>query len=1565
MNTPRNGAPTQGAAEDGPRQTQPSAGVMDGSSSSKVTVEYHDPSGLFPLIQEQLSARLPLRNLHWKSPSRPLRSIDSLHVDLIPSTDLVHISTAASPGLAPSTASQGTSSSPGPTSTEILRPPGKERRHQIPGLRQTPYLKIYILRCDDSDTYKATARKQVREWVKAHTPPSQSSSSSSTQENHDAFEWLILHVVVPDTPAASQPRGSTSSSTTGGEKEKSRWTRGTATILEKLRADFNISSKSAPDRIAQIRLQKNAVPAHMLPPASAATGQSISENPQEQERAWNDVIIRFKTLILLSFDLRVSQYEEDVREKDSQRALPGWNFCTFFILKEGLARGFESVGLVEDALLGYDELSIGLDSIVRNQANEGSQTQGGVLANYTDDLYRQTSDILKRSQKDDGGRKEPQPRIHDSKPIDARKKNYRDLILSNNISIFDFRCYIFARQMSLLLRLGNARSARSDLASKLQPRPNARVLQRSVDDVNVGAKADVQLDESEDLYSFAELCSRALNFITFASRLLREDLRNGAQAHNVKFPDRLIDNLVRSWTFAALQQILDETTTSSLPISKFSNDIASGSSGKMRSFGNHNEEQKLSLAEPKTMIYPARSSSLAFGGRSASTEPPYAAPTASGQVVYENGQYQDRPAPGQESTTPQAKSGLQGFASTRAQLYVAERRILEHVGKSLGWTIGWDAILPSYPQREDLSDVDLHEESSSGDENATSKEGLTVTSPTVGISAAAIVNAVSSIEQFRQFYESLSDLIVKHYMAAGQAKSGESILGDLAVVRFELGDFAAAAMYFGRMASLFAETRWNFVEATMLRMYAQCLKKLNRKDEYVRTLLDLLAKSAASRKTIRTFVSNAIGGSKSWLDDDKVDTAGLFEELIDFSRQLPYDVSVPMGKYFGDIVVEPYVRHFDDKDGFQLRLQFRHVLEDDVEIKQAKVRLTSATSAQGKDIWLESSDPIQLNKGVCRMWLGSNVNTTNTFVVDQIRIEANRIVFLHEPFTKAEATTPLSIIASVSAAALKAAKKSRILCFPRVEAFQTRLYLSRFIHIDKRRLIEIELSSGWNDMQRAEIRLKSGSAGLRLRTADVTATSSDVDIQDKSRPGVIAIASMRPNTTATFQVPYELETVLPELSIKCEVEYDTEKGTFQYYSSFTIPIELPLDVNVHDHFKNNSLYSKFNIKTSNQYPLEILDIDLDGSEEYDVQGPRRFKENVLVLPRQPMAMTYKITKASERAKRRQSKVPDGGSLALSVTYRCMNEDARDRVQELFTRAVENSQVRRLARILIATFTDRLESRVLPQQFEKIALLDKVHMGSFEDMGWSECIDSLPQAVQEETQKWLQKWHEDHKYILLPSKADIGTPDSGTALPSPHPPRRIIITVSIPQTHILHTASLSIQSPRHASSSFAAIAIAGQPLVTELRIKHTRRWASPSSLMAAASLSSQDDPIEFVYTVEANPEMWLVAGQRRAHFTAREDEEHKCPIMLIPLKAGNVLLPSVEIRARIPPKTEQKRQSGGPVPVEEGGEQLNCETDLLSYGESVMVVPNVRRSTVGIGNMNLPKSTVWLESEGGL
>jgi hypothetical protein len=485
---------------------------MESAMSSKVTgvshnlipshplltiylVEYHDPSGIFPLISRDLASRLPLRNLNWKSPSRPLRSIGALHVEFVPdaqteaeqSDKLQRVDSSGSRPGAPSVA--------------------KERRHQIPGLRQTPYLKIFLLRCDDKDTYKASSRQLLRDWINDVAPPSQSSAAINRSEDHDAAEWLILHVVIPDTIAASEPRWTAASKKEPDElverpQSTTKWPgKSSRTVLDKIRADFTASSKSGPERIAQIRLQKKDVPPQLLPQTPVT--QPYVESPQEQDNAWQDLVAKFKTLILMSFDLRVLQYEDDIREKDSQRALPGWNFCTFFTLKEGLARGFESVGLVQDALAIYDELSAGLDSALRD--SEPGAAQGTFLG----DLESQRKSLLEMidAQPDTQKLEKLTTQFREilNQPLDLTNKDYRGEIVSSTISLFDFRSYIFARQRTLLLRL----SAGS--GSLQQARPSSAR----------------NTPKDDNLTFNAEVCKRAALFAATNARALRNGLTDG------------------------------------------------------------------------------------------------------------------------------------------------------------------------------------------------------------------------------------------------------------------------------------------------------------------------------------------------------------------------------------------------------------------------------------------------------------------------------------------------------------------------------------------------------------------------------------------------------------------------------------------------------------------------------------------------------------------------------------------------------------------------------------------------------------------------------------------------------------------------------------------------------------------------------------------------------------------------------------------------------------------------------------------------------------------------------
>lgn len=506
-------------------------------------MEYADPSGTYPSLSPELRQRLPLRHLHWNSTSRPVRTIDSLHVTLIADEQPLDANNNG-PAL------KGDSSR-------------KERRHQIPGLRQTPYLKIYLLQCSDVDTYKANSRKLLRDWVKDHTPPSsQSNTSLNKQDNHDAFEWLIVHVI----PASADGDTSRTSSVlrNGAEKRpsSSRWpSRSSSSVIEKIRADFNVTSKNAMNRVAQVQVAE-------CPEEDSRRAQLRS---QDERNGWEDLIAKMKYLILASFDLRVNQYEEDIREKEMQRNLPGWNFNTFFVLKEGLARGFESVGLTEDALTGYHELAAGLNAIVDGQrGGDTAEQQAALFSDHTEDLveaFMQAERCSKTTQT--SWQKKPQVVDLGACILNTDRKPFRDLILANKISSFDFQSYVFARQVSLLLRL-------ADVAVQTYPPPTGAIVEGGSD-----AHADVGLpflkssgEDREDLTILAEVAQRASDFINSVATTIRNDIRSGicpsddGQKGNEGFSqivrEEIVENLVASWVFSASKTILQVTSANSL-----------------------------------------------------------------------------------------------------------------------------------------------------------------------------------------------------------------------------------------------------------------------------------------------------------------------------------------------------------------------------------------------------------------------------------------------------------------------------------------------------------------------------------------------------------------------------------------------------------------------------------------------------------------------------------------------------------------------------------------------------------------------------------------------------------------------------------------------------------------------------------------------------------------------------------------------------------------------------------------------------------------------------------------
>ena len=632
---------------------------------------------------------------------RPLRSIESLYVELVPDEKNApqlqkrSPSSAGLPGQDPSSTSLPND---GRRQSEPQLPK-RERRHQIPGLRRTPYLKLYLLRCDDTDVYKSTSRKLLREWIKSLTQASQGSGSSSSQENHDAFEWMIIHVVLPDVQNSAVWPSKVSSN-----------------VLDKIRSDFNGSSKGTVDRVAQVPATKD-LQVQGITVSGIPSGPAREPFLQESNRAWEDLMSKFKSLILTSFDLRVRQYEDDIKEKGSQRSLPGWNFCTFFMLKEGLSRGFESVGLVEDALMGYDELSVELLSALRDQVEKAATGQDASLfREHTQELLIQAEAAWNGTEISPN---RPNYRRLSSSLLDTDKKPYRELILANNISAFDFRSYVFGRQICILLRIASlsAQSSSSTTASS----GNLESLDPSV---------------------LTEICRRATSFIASLGRTIRQDLRASfkaeidatestlAERHNV------IENMVSSWTYTSAMQMISRTYEQS--ISKLLRPISRSPTPTISS---PPPNESLSPTSPDgsspVSPFPKRTNSLA-NRLSTLTLPQKDIVSHEEFTITSPRNTQTNPAVSQ-------------LAAQRAVLYLSARRALSAVASRIGCQTGW-SIEDGGDSAESLDEISLDGPQTSAIRESGGEKRYTP-KPLSGVLDDTMLKSLSSERSFYSAYE--------------------------------------------------------------------------------------------------------------------------------------------------------------------------------------------------------------------------------------------------------------------------------------------------------------------------------------------------------------------------------------------------------------------------------------------------------------------------------------------------------------------------------------------------------------------------------------------------------------------------------------------------------------------------------------------------------------------------------------------------------------------------------------------------------------------------------------------
>ncbi|KAJ2746038.1 hypothetical protein GGI20_001665 [Coemansia sp. BCRC 34301] len=232
-------------------------------------------------------------------------------------------------------------------------------------------LNIYLLESDsDIDTYKAVIKARVKAWV-----------GRVSQRKGEG--WMVVY-------AASEEEVQRMSN--------NKFLSMRTTVFDRLKSDFQ-GKKDSGEHV--VLLQASAV------------------------ESWNKVFLAMRSHVVSVLEERVLGLADDVRRMDANRMLPGWNYCKFFVVKEGVVRLYRLMGLADEALAQYDELEAVFLQLLGAQRLSWFSAFGG--AAFGDDY----SDVL-----------------------DTDKRDYGRRLVDTTISLFDLRMYLFGRQAQLLVALG-------------------------------------------------------------------------------------------------------------------------------------------------------------------------------------------------------------------------------------------------------------------------------------------------------------------------------------------------------------------------------------------------------------------------------------------------------------------------------------------------------------------------------------------------------------------------------------------------------------------------------------------------------------------------------------------------------------------------------------------------------------------------------------------------------------------------------------------------------------------------------------------------------------------------------------------------------------------------------------------------------------------------------------------------------------------------------------------------------------------------------------------------------
>lgn len=69
------------------------------------------------------------------------------------------------------------------------------------------------------------------------------------------------------------------------------------------------------------------------PPCRCVVLSDPLKDSSRSQESWNSLLLKLRTLLLMSFTKNLGRFEDDMRTLREKRTQPGWSFCEYFMVQ--------------------------------------------------------------------------------------------------------------------------------------------------------------------------------------------------------------------------------------------------------------------------------------------------------------------------------------------------------------------------------------------------------------------------------------------------------------------------------------------------------------------------------------------------------------------------------------------------------------------------------------------------------------------------------------------------------------------------------------------------------------------------------------------------------------------------------------------------------------------------------------------------------------------------------------------------------------------------------------------------------------------------------------------------------------------------------------------------------------------------------------------------------------------------------------------------------------------------------------------------------------------------------